>query len=361
MTKEDSQVNCGSIINCENDMRGDDSYKCSECSLDYSMLSEASHQNDSSDDSGIKSDVVVDQVASFIRGIISGICDNIDYGEEDENEEEVAKEVHVHSTKEIKDFYRKTFVFDDSDLNEKFTDLEEEEEYEGNQDVGIGTSRESLQEDFGENLDQNRNTTKENSAINNLTVNKYELRNISKSSEAISPLISEVPKRAKKFSLSNIFRNKKDKEPKKVTKSKTEMEHESYDSFNFDNFNSQPPRSLLNSKKYSSEMNLSRTASVSRTPSFRKKLVTETKSLIRSLSVRDLSRKKEKGKLSEMKKIEWKSSLQRLVETDTGVSYDDLSFVNYDQLNTLSYTSSTPKKKETNVHRTQSMVEKVSS
>lgn len=275
------------------------------------------------------------------------------------------------SSRSTKEFYRRTFVFDDSNLDEREFS---EEEAEGTDDI-LGDSRESVAYNLEENLDENDNKsvcTTPVIAVNNLVINKYEIKPLSKSSETISVKAEERPKRVKKFSLSSMFRRKEkpSKEEKAANtnnKSKTEIEHEDYDNFDpFQNFSSSPSKSLLKSKKFSSAFDISEKAAtgVHRTPSLKKKLAnlhTETKTLFRSMSFRDISKKKEKQKLAEQKHVEWKSSLQQLVENDPGISYNDFSFVNYDQLNTVSYSTSTPDKKQANVHRTQSMVEKVSS
>ncbi|KAJ8918333.1 hypothetical protein NQ315_008026 [Exocentrus adspersus] len=132
---------------------------------------------------------------------------------------------------------------------------------------------------------------------------------------------------------------------------------------------------LGKSKKYSSAMELHQPvpATLHRTPSFIKKLVhiseDSSKFLKRSWSFRDLNKNKVKvpvrETLKEKKNQEWKQSLQSLVENDVSVSYNDLSFINYDALNNINY-------KEQDVHlspgtadtrggyigRTQSMIEK---
>lgn len=285
------------------------------------------------------------------------------------------------SSRSTKEFYRRTFVFDDSNLDDKeFSEDEDEEEVldEHIEDDFLGDSRESLAYNFEGNLDENFNKsittcvpTKPIIAVNNLVINKYEIKPLSKSSETISAKTEERPKRVKKFSLSSMFLRKKNKrtdgEKTSNSKSKTEIEHEDYDNFDpFQNFSSIPSKSLSKSKKFSSAFDISEKSPATlslRTPSLKKRIAnlhTETKTLFRSMSFRELSKKnKEKQKLAEQKNIEWKSSLQRLVENDTGISYNDFSFVNYDQLNTVSYSTSTPEKKQTNVYRTQSMVEKV--
>lgn len=133
-----------------------------------------------------------------------------------------------------------------------------------------------------------------------------------------------------------------------------------------------PNNSLGKSKKYASALELRQhqQKDLHRKPSFIKKLVhireDSSNFLKRSLSFRE-HKKTDKGfskeKLTEIKNQEWKQSLQSLVETDTSVSYNDLSFVNYDPLNDINYESGQlrPGKSEGGyIGRTQSMIEKVS-
>lgn len=369
MTKEDANISDSNRFNGDcREIIEDISSKCSDYNDNYHRMNEtnqsvtkntsiASDRADSSLEDVLTPD---NDVPTFVTEILNEICDKINYC--DNNNRDIPR-ICVHSNKEIKEYNRKTFVFDDSVLDEEENDVEEL----SNLPITIS---EFIENDFEGSLDENCNNKKKFqfpivTAKNNSLINKYEIRAISKSSEILSPSKSEVPKRQKKFSLSSVFRKKDKSETKAPTKSKTEIEHETYDEFNpFENFSNFPSKATLSkSRRFSSAMDLSdKSASIPRTPSFKKKLAnlqTETKALIRSLSFRDLSKKKEKEKLSVLKKSEWKSSLQRLVETDPGVSYDDLSFVNYDQWNTVSYNASAPKKKDIHVHRTQSLMEKV--
>lgn len=287
-------------------------------------------------------------VPVLVMDILNELLDNVIDSNDDSG-------ITNESSRSTKEYYRRTFVFDDSNLDDK--DSNEDYDY-------ITISQESLDENDNKNI-----CTTPVIAVNNLVINKYEIKPLSKSSETISLNNEERPKRVKKFSLSSMFRKKEkpNKDEKHTNnKSKTAIEHEDYDNFDpFQNFSSIPSKSLLKSKKFSSAFDITEKATTGllRTPSLKKKLAnlhTETKTLFRSMSFRDISKKKEKQKLAEQKTIEWKSSLQRLVENDTGISYNDFSFVNYDQLNTVTYSTSTPDKKQANVHRTQSMVEKVS-
>lgn len=109
-----------------------------------------------------------------------------------------------------------------------------------------------------------------------------------------------------------------------------------------------------------------KSAAVSRSSSFRKKLSNFINKdapglLRRSLSFKDISKKREKdksrSKLSESKNLEWASSLQSLVETDIGISYKDLSFINYDVQNEITYQK--PNQHLNIVHRAKSFQEKV--
>ncbi|XP_017785368.1 PREDICTED: uncharacterized protein LOC108568674 [Nicrophorus vespilloides] len=91
----------------------------------------------------------------------------------------------------------------------------------------------------------------------------------------------------------------------------------------------------------------------------KKKILSEgAQFLKRSFSFRDYNKKREidksREKLSENKNREWAQSLQSLVEIDNAVSYNDLSFVNYDALNNCSYNDN--EKDRNKIWRTQSMV-----
>lgn len=87
------------------------------------------------------------------------------------------------------------------------------------------------------------------------------------------------------------------------------------------------------------------------------------KFLKRSFSLKEiLGKKKEKEltreKLCEMKNKEWAKSYQCLIESDTSVKYDDMSFINYDALNEVKY--EVPSFKNSNLKRTQSLYVHVS-
>lgn len=297
---------------------------------------------------------ISEDVDDFVAGILNEICDRI-VDDKETLEHNVFN--FLRSQKDRKDFHRKTFVFDDSSFSDDEDNLDE------NCNLTLKSKSAeiiSTSHPFDEEEENCYNEEEEENGVveavnNHLVVPKIMT---SRSSESIRNQLNVTPKREKKLSFGSFFR-KKDKH-----KDKTKMEQETYDDFDpFENLSSSPSKSLLKSRRYSSVSDITKSSTLQRTPSFVKRklqsLQSETKTLIRSLSFRDLSKKKEKEKLAEMKNIEWKSSLQRLVENDTHVSYKDLSFVNYDELNTLSYVSAPKKKKEVNIHRTQSMVEKV--
>lgn len=125
-----------------------------------------------------------------------------------------------------------------------------------------------------------------------------------------------------------------------------------------------------NNENYVNDLKSEKRVQVSRTPSFRKKLTNflnqDAPSLLkRSFSFKDLTKRREKEKsrekLSEIKNLEWASSLQSLVESDFGISYKDLSFINYDTQNEITYRRKTSAVVSiTALHRTQSLYEKVS-
>lgn len=363
------------------------------------------------------SDVECEDTSTFVLGILRDMCDKISGVNKDiltTSMESCRNTINLLNNyddeQEQKNIYRKTFVFDDSTASDD--DLCGEDER-----GGLWLSGRNISHIVNDDYDENYNK-RISGDLNGLKANKYEVKAISKSAETISTSqnitddrISEeddnpfnfesnvtherlvdavnhlvkshsdtmelskstdtistknkTPKHEKKLSFSSFFRKKdKSKESKPKQKSKTKIEHEAYDDFDpLENLSSTPPKSLLKGRRYSSALDISeKSASLPRTPSFVKRklasLQSETKTLFRSMSFRDISKKKEKEKLADMKTVQWKSSLQRLVENDTFVSYTDFSFVNYDQLNTVTYASTS--KTDTNIHRTQSMVEKVS-
>ncbi|KAJ8935978.1 hypothetical protein NQ318_012744 [Aromia moschata] len=181
----------------------------------------------------------------------------------------------------------------------------------------------------------------------------------------------KTKERDKKKKLSFTFFKKKDKG--KTKDHKIEEESETHD--NLPQLPVFRSNTLGKSKKYASALELHQAAPtvLQRTPSFIKRLVhmgeDSSNFLKRSLSFRDINKKKEKqpsrDKLSVKKNQEWKQSLQSLVETDTSVSYKDLSFINYDALNNINYKETvhlTPGSPESRpgfyIGRTQSMIEK---
>lgn len=181
--------------------------------------------------------------------------------------------------------------------------------------------------------------------------------------------IKEKPseeKKKKKLSLNVLFW-KKDKHKAKEAKEEEETH---------DNITQLPvfrSNTLGKSKKYFSSLELQQQKNeLHRKPSFIKKLVhiSEDSSnfLKRSLSFRD-HKKSEKQysreKFTEKKTQEWRQSLQSLVETDISVSYNDLSFIDYDALNDIKYEAVNLRAGKadngcSHIGRTQSMIVKVS-
>lgn len=295
------------------------------------------------------------EVDEFVTGILYEICDRVIVNEQ--TTENNALNL-LRNERNRKEFNRNTFVFDDSSFSDDDENLDENCNLtlKSKSAEIISTSHPFDEEEENCYDEEGEENTVVETVNNHLMVPKLMT---SKSSDSIGNHLNVTPKREKKRSFSSFFRKKEKHKDSRDNK----MEQETYDNFDpFENLSSSPSKSLLKSRRYSSVSDISKSSTLQRTPSFVKRklasLQSETKMLIRSLSFRDLSKKKEKEKLAEMKNIEWKSSLQRLVENDTHVSYKDLSFVNYDELNTLSY-ASVPKK-EASIHRTQSMVEKVS-
>lgn len=174
---------------------------------------------------------------------------------------------------------------------------------------------------------------------------------------------NEKEKKKKRISFHSLF-GKKDKKPKE-----SKEEEEKHDNLaQLPVFNS---NTLGKSKKYASALELSHKTVLQRTPSFIKKLVHISEepitSLKRSLSFRDLHKKPvrvaSREKMTEKRNQEWRQSLQSLVESDITVSYNDLSFINYDALNDINYEPvalRAGKGDKGYIGRTQSMIEKVS-
>lgn len=306
-----------------------------------------------------KCDIIVQEcdVDDFITGILHEICDRV---AEDESTIENNVINLLRNRRDRKEFHRKTFVFDDSSFSDNEDNLDENCNLtlKSKSAEIISTSHPFDEEE--EICYHEEEEEEERSVLDTVNVHLVVPKLMtSKSTDAIRQHFNVTPKREKKRSFSSFFRKKDKHKDSKDNK----MEHETYDDFDpFENLSPSPTKSLLKSRRYSSVSDITKSSTLQRTPSFVKRklasLQSETKTLIRSLSFRDLSKKKEKDKLAEIKNVQWKSSLQRLVENDTHVSYKDLSFVNYDELNTLSY-DNVPKK-EVSIHRTQSMVEKVS-
>lgn len=220
---------------------------------------------------------------------------------------------------------RRTSIADENIINYKFKEL---------------SRRDSLYsvEEYDEDLDENENyhDAKTVQAVNQVLVNRIGNNNLQNHHH-------NKPEGKKKSFLNTLFgRNKKDKKPEQSTKSKN----------------------LMTARKYSSTFELSQKL-LEKSPSFIRKSIRhvvnkDVPSLLkRSFSVRDVEKKKERSRerLTDMKKLEWAKSLQSLVENDNSVSYDDMSFINYDTLNTASYELPRP---ALNLHRTQSLIVHVS-
>ncbi|KAG5881580.1 hypothetical protein JTB14_019935 [Gonioctena quinquepunctata] len=169
-------------------------------------------------------------------------------------------------------------------------------------------------------------------------------------------------KKKKKLSFASIF--KKDRNKSKESREEEETH---------DNLAQLPvfhTNTLGKSKKFASALELSQ-RSLQRTPSLIKRIVhnigeDSSSFLKRSFSFREVNKKQDKvaasrGKLEKMNQ-EWKQSLQSLVETDIRVSYNDLSFIDYDALNDINYEPvelrAGTKGTAGHIGRTQSMIEK---
>ncbi|XP_074040485.1 uncharacterized protein isoform X2 [Leptinotarsa decemlineata] len=178
--------------------------------------------------------------------------------------------------------------------------------------------------------------------------------------------IKDKDKKKKKLSFAAIF-GKKDK-----LKSKESREEEE----THDNLAQLPvfrSNTLEKSKKFASALELNHKGPHLRTPSFIRRIVhnigeDSSNFLKRSFSFREVNKKTEREEPSREKLVqkmnqEWRQSLQSLVETDISVSYNDLSFINYDAMNDINYKpvnlrAGTKKDGGGFIGRTQSMIEK---
>ncbi|CAG9834895.1 unnamed protein product [Diabrotica balteata] len=243
------------------------------------------------------------------------------------------------------------------DLNRRVSILDDDENVVEVRNNYVNLHRRAISETFtGTNyvIDENENNdyTKDNKHNN-------------KSIALEPPVVKEKEKKKKRISFNSLF-GKKDK---KTKESKEEEEKQ-------DNLAQLPvftSNSLGKSKKYASAVELSQHSHKSvlqRTPSFFRKLIhigeDPANAIKRSLSFREVTKKPTKSssreKLTEKKNQEWRQSLQSLVETDISVSYNDLSFVNYDALNDIQYEPVSLKAgcsgSKGYIGRTQSMIEK---
>ncbi|XP_072388521.1 uncharacterized protein [Diabrotica undecimpunctata] len=243
------------------------------------------------------------------------------------------------------------------DLNRRVSILDDDENVVEVRNNYVNLHRRAISETFtGTNyvidVNENNDYTKDNKQNN-------------KSIALEPPVVKEKEKKKKRISFNSLF-GKKDK---KTKESKEEEEKQ-------DNLAQLPvftSNSLGKSKKYASAVELnqhSHKSMLQRTPSFFRKLIhigeDPANAIKRSLSFREVTKKPTKSssreKLTEKKNQEWRQSLQSLVETDISVSYNDLSFVNYDALNDIQYEPVSLKAGGSGskgyIGRTQSMIEK---
>ncbi|KAL3280750.1 hypothetical protein HHI36_003985, partial [Cryptolaemus montrouzieri] len=208
---------------------------------------------------------------------------------------------------------------------------------------------------------QNEIVLRKTDKINNNDIHvrdKYNRRCVSEcvisesTAEAFNPIF-KVPqnpktkvKRKNRLSFSSIF---KKKVIPRISEDKYEIpENETCDNF-FESAEeiSQRRDSLRLSQKFHSALEIGATRnSLHRTPSFFKKILhfgEDSKALLkRSFSVRDIAKRdKSREDLTKSKLDEWKQSLKSLTESDINVSYQDLSYVDYDIHNDINYTDDT--------------------
>lgn len=328
----DPKIDCQRIITCDNEVvwRNEQNIANSRAGNVTPSIREEDGEN-------TEDDRELNETLNIITEILDDIFSAVVNDDEDSSENSVLVNVEDAdmcketverrkssnpTDKKLRASHRKTCIADDNVLSPNLKMRET-------------SRRDSLYsvEEFDEELDENENLNSKHmvqainqALINQLTTNNYH------------------PKHKKKSFLNSLFgRSKKEKKPD-LSKSK----------------------SLQSSRKYSSTFELSQRI-LDKSPSFIRKSVRhvinkDVPSLLkRSFSVRDVDKKKDKlfsrDKLTEMKNLEWARSLQSLVENDNCVSYDDMSFINYDTLNTVTYDLPRP---ALNLHRTQSLIVHVS-
>ncbi|KAK9869874.1 hypothetical protein WA026_003596 [Henosepilachna vigintioctopunctata] len=207
---------------------------------------------------------------------------------------------------------------------------------------------------------ENENETvvlRKNVGVNNNSRDKYQRRCVSACvisenehvTEAYNPVFKvpetpkAKPKRRHRMSFSSIFK----KVIPKISEDKHDIPENEPARVYFESAEdiSQRRDSLRMSQKFHSALEISShpsRSSLHRTPSFIKKIIhfgEDSKSLLkRSMSVRDIAKRdKSREDLTKMKLEEWKQSLKSLTESDINVSYQDLSYVDYDIHNDISY------------------------
>ncbi|KAF2904533.1 hypothetical protein ILUMI_01642, partial [Ignelater luminosus] len=231
--------------------------------------------------------------------------------------------------KKRKVLHRTTHIFLDSDSS--FQEDDDTDVFDSKRDSLYSLEEHDEDPDIFEEVNKkNKIERKAAQAINNKLINRSK---------------SDIPIRDKNAK-SSIFGS--------VFKKKSKKDADGVDYVISDTKNSKKQFQEINPKKHSnrafdnsSPVNIKENkTNLSRTPSLRKKLTNflnkDAPNLLkRSFSFKDLSKRREKEKsrekLSEMKNLEWASSLQSLVETDIGISYNDLSFINYDVQNEITY------------------------
>lgn len=277
----------------------------------------------------------------IVNDILDELCDNVALNNNDHNrkiDEQSIKNSHRRTCIIYEDLFVPTINNNNTRSNRDslYSVKEFDEEYDENDNNIDKLVKEDY---FGD--DCSEKSIELNQAINKELIENYKVHNGWKSST------SNIKK---KFSFNSIFNHQKDKVKNVTTNDKSQF--------------------LDYSRKYHSSVDVSdyNKNKLTRKPSSLRKKLNDLQSdasnfLKRSFSLKEIVGKKKdkersREKLYEIKNREWARSYQSLIENDTSVKYDDMSFVNYDALNQVKY--EIPKKCGGNLKRTQSLYEHVS-
>ncbi|CAH0557706.1 unnamed protein product [Brassicogethes aeneus] len=264
------------------------------------------------DDSSNKCDISENNNTNFVRGILDDIFDSA-----------VPKEI----------------VFKVPKMRDRNMEKEDLERRKSNRGASLYINNNNTVETFNDFIIPHRRAISECIIDEN---DNNDFRQIYDNKSNLHPkTVKKVKDYTKKRKFSFSLFHKKDK----PHRDHIDEEHpENYDDFDPSENVLKPEISHL--KKAFSAMELNqKPTKLQRTNSFIKKMVhigaESTSILKRSLSVRDVkktqNKKDSKTRCASESNEKWRQSLQSLVESDIGVSYNDLSFINYDALNKFNY------------------------